>query len=107
MKSKINAILILGIIFFLGLLFLYPCKGYTNDSVTRSTLKNRTSVGLTIYNQNFALVQEKRNLALSPTEKQEVIFQDVPIQKNKRLYFKMCLYRLNPILFLYQPKTRN
>ncbi len=80
MKSKNNIILISGIIFSLGLLFLNPCKGYTNDSVTRSTLKNRTSVGLTIYNQNFALVQEKRNLQLSPTEKQEVIFQDVPVQ---------------------------
>ena len=80
MKLKSNITMILGIAIFLFLLFFNPYTGHTKDSVTLSTLENRTSLVLTIYNQNFALVREKRKVTLLPKEEQELIFQDVPVQ---------------------------
>jgi hypothetical protein len=49
-----------------------------------STAADRTSVAVTVYNQNLALVRETRNLALNRTGVATLRFMDVPSQINPR-----------------------
>jgi hypothetical protein len=49
-----------------------------------STAKDRTSVAVTVYNQNLALVREVRNLTLSKSGATFLRFMDVPSQINPR-----------------------
>ena len=49
-----------------------------------STADNRTSVAVTVYNQNLALVRETRNLSLDKTGVGTLRFMDVPSQINPR-----------------------
>ena len=49
-----------------------------------STAENRTSVAVTVYNQNLALVRETRQLALDKTGAGTLRFMDVPEKINPR-----------------------
>jgi hypothetical protein len=53
-------------------------------SLPDSTAADRTSVAVTVYNQNLALVRETRNLALDRTGVATLRFMDVPSQINPR-----------------------
>lgn len=84
MKQVARSILIF-IFFYPIFILLYPNMGYTMiksvvENRTLSTVGDRTSLVLTIYNQNYGLVREERTLSLLPAEKQEIWFMDVPAQ---------------------------
>lgn len=72
--------LIVGIFILLLILAEIPQVASAKEAVVRSTIKDRTSLSLTIYNQNFALVREERNLTLPSKGEQEVLFEDMPVQ---------------------------
>jgi hypothetical protein len=52
--------------------------------VPESTAADRTSVAVTVYNQNLALVRETRNLAIGRSGTSFLRFMDVPSQINPR-----------------------
>ncbi|HEX4823117.1 MAG TPA: DUF4139 domain-containing protein [Candidatus Polarisedimenticolaceae bacterium] len=54
------------------------------EPVPQSTAADRTSVAVTVYNQNLALVRETRNVVLSKNGTTFLRFMDVPSQINPR-----------------------
>ncbi|MEW5800734.1 MAG: DUF4139 domain-containing protein [bacterium] len=79
-QSKAGIIFSGFLFFFILLMGCYPEAGYSKGSAIQSTMENRTSLTLTIYNQNYGLVHEERTLSLSPAERQEILLMDVPAQ---------------------------
>jgi hypothetical protein len=82
MKQKVRIKFVFSwlLFFFILLMGCYPEAGYSKGSTNQSTMEKRTSLNLTIYNQNYGLVREERALSLSPDERQEILFMDVPAQ---------------------------
>ena len=61
-----------------------------------STAEDRTSVAVTVYNQNLALVRETRRLALDKTGAGTLRFMDVPQQINPRTVHVQSLQTPGP-----------
>lgn len=80
MNPKIRTGFAFGLLSFIILLFGDPQSGYPKSPSTQSTRENRSSLALTIYNQNYGLIREERTVALSSEETQEILFMDVPAQ---------------------------
>ena len=65
---------ILGAVAALALLSTFPAAAQERAAITAS---DRTSVDLTIYNQNISLVREERNLNL-PRGQSRLVIPDIP-----------------------------
>jgi hypothetical protein len=61
-----------------------------------STAENRTSVAVTVYNQNLALVRETRSLSLDKTGVGTLRFMDVPSKINPRTVHVQALSTSGP-----------
>jgi hypothetical protein len=62
---------------YLGIICLFPAFLWAQEVIIKSTAQDRQSLQLVIYNQNFALVQEVRQVEL-PEGKCKLYLEDIP-----------------------------